>query len=73
MTDVLYAAEIWLLSAALSGWLFARAAQRLRQPRPTFAQLMHAAASYELEPGARDVYGFQSDAFRRAVRLYESA
>jgi hypothetical protein len=71
MVDVLYAIEIWLLVAALLGWLFGRAAQRLRQPPPTLADLLLAAQLYAAEGAMLEPRAFDPDALWRAVRVYQ--
>jgi hypothetical protein len=72
MVEVLYAAEMWLLLAALFTWFLARAALTLRQPPPTRAELLVAAKPRSDEAGALET-GLERGALWRAVRVYERA
>jgi hypothetical protein len=71
MADVVYAIEIWLLLATLLGWLFGRAACRLRQPPPTLADVLLAAQARPLDVGMCEPCAFDADAVWRPVRADE--
>jgi hypothetical protein len=73
MTEVLDVAAIWLLSAMLFGWLFGRAARRLRQPPPSVAELRLAMHAYSEEHGLSRPTALDTHAFWRAVHVYDSA
>ena len=72
ISDVLYAVEIWLLVAALSGWFLCRAALALRQPPRTFAELLPAGPPDAHGP-ARAAPAGEVESLRRGLRIYDSS